>query len=178
MPTKATLTVAETLPKSFVLSCRTRGARPAMREKLYGIWKRHLLDPVARAIQIHYLCPARDGFPAGRRRFGAGQHRAGVELRRLRHPVRRRRVLGHLSNRLRQAGRIPDQRFEDLGTVRRGRRAARQGTGRARALPHPAQDRGVRHGGPPDLRRSDGRLARRVHGVGPQLRPGQGRAVR
>ena len=38
MPTKATLTVAETLPKSFLLSCRTRGDRPAMREKLYGIW--------------------------------------------------------------------------------------------------------------------------------------------
>jgi long-chain acyl-CoA synthetase len=34
----ATLTVAETLPKSFVLSCTTRGDRPAMREKLYGIW--------------------------------------------------------------------------------------------------------------------------------------------
>ena len=34
----ATLTVAETLPKSFLLSCRTRGGKPAMREKLYGIW--------------------------------------------------------------------------------------------------------------------------------------------
>ena len=38
MATKATLTVAETLPKSFVLSCKTRGDKPAMREKLYGIW--------------------------------------------------------------------------------------------------------------------------------------------
>ncbi len=38
MPQKATLTVAETLPKSFVLSCRTRGDKAAMREKLYGIW--------------------------------------------------------------------------------------------------------------------------------------------
>ncbi len=34
----ATLTVAETLPKSFVLSCKTRGDKTAMREKLYGIW--------------------------------------------------------------------------------------------------------------------------------------------
>ncbi len=34
----ATLTVAETLPKSFLLSCKTRGAKSAMREKLYGIW--------------------------------------------------------------------------------------------------------------------------------------------
>ena len=38
MPEKATLTVAETLPKSFLLSCRTRGDKPAMREKRYGIW--------------------------------------------------------------------------------------------------------------------------------------------
>jgi long-chain acyl-CoA synthetase len=38
MAKQATLTVAETLPKSFVLSCRTRGEKPAMREKLYGIW--------------------------------------------------------------------------------------------------------------------------------------------
>jgi long-chain acyl-CoA synthetase len=34
----AMLTVADTLSRSFVLSCRTRGDRPAMREKLYGIW--------------------------------------------------------------------------------------------------------------------------------------------
>jgi long-chain acyl-CoA synthetase len=34
----ATLTVAETLPKTFVLSCTMRGDLPAMREKLYGIW--------------------------------------------------------------------------------------------------------------------------------------------
>ncbi|WP_422000378.1 AMP-dependent synthetase/ligase [Reyranella sp.] len=38
MATRATLTVAETLPGSFVLSCRTRGDKPAMREKLHGIW--------------------------------------------------------------------------------------------------------------------------------------------
>jgi len=38
MANKATLTVADTLPKSFVLSCTTRGDKPAMREKLYGIW--------------------------------------------------------------------------------------------------------------------------------------------
>ncbi len=38
MSQPAILTVAETLPKSFVLSCKTRGDKPAMREKLYGIW--------------------------------------------------------------------------------------------------------------------------------------------
>ena len=39
MPKPATLTVAETLPKSFLLAVRTRGDRPAMREKDLGIWK-------------------------------------------------------------------------------------------------------------------------------------------
>ena len=38
MSQPAILTVAETLPKSFVLSCKTRGDKPAMREKLFGIW--------------------------------------------------------------------------------------------------------------------------------------------
>ena len=33
------LTVAETLPKSFLLAVRTRGDRPALREKVLGIWK-------------------------------------------------------------------------------------------------------------------------------------------
>ena len=35
----ATLTVAETLPKSFLLSAQTRGGKPAMREKELGIWR-------------------------------------------------------------------------------------------------------------------------------------------
>ncbi len=35
----ATLTVAETLPKSFVLSVKTRGDKAAMREKYLGIWR-------------------------------------------------------------------------------------------------------------------------------------------
>lgn len=39
MATQATLTVADTLPQSFLLSCRTRGEKAAMREKLFGIWK-------------------------------------------------------------------------------------------------------------------------------------------
>ena len=33
------LTVAETLPKSFLLAVRTRRDRPALREKVLGIWK-------------------------------------------------------------------------------------------------------------------------------------------
>jgi long-chain acyl-CoA synthetase len=35
----ATLTVAETIPKSFLLSVKTRGPRPALREKHLGIWR-------------------------------------------------------------------------------------------------------------------------------------------
>jgi long-chain acyl-CoA synthetase len=37
MPAK--LTVADTVPRSFVLSCETRGGATAMREKDHGIWK-------------------------------------------------------------------------------------------------------------------------------------------
>jgi long-chain acyl-CoA synthetase len=39
MARPATLTVAETLPKSFVLSVKTRGEKAAMREKHLGIWR-------------------------------------------------------------------------------------------------------------------------------------------
>ncbi len=135
MATKATLTVAETLPKSFLLSCRTRGERPAMREKLYGIWNAISWNQWLERSSAVTFAPARDRLPARRRRLGAGQHGAGMELRRLRHPVRGRRLLRHLSDRFGQAARIPGQRSAHHGPVRRGRRAARQGAGRARALP-------------------------------------------
>jgi long-chain acyl-CoA synthetase len=39
MAKPATLTVAETLPKSFLLSVKTRGDKAAMREKDLGIWR-------------------------------------------------------------------------------------------------------------------------------------------
>ena len=39
MARPAVLTVAETLPKSFLLAVATRGGRPALREKVLGIWK-------------------------------------------------------------------------------------------------------------------------------------------
>jgi len=35
----ATLTVADTVPKSFLLSVATRGEKPALREKHLGIWQ-------------------------------------------------------------------------------------------------------------------------------------------
>jgi long-chain acyl-CoA synthetase len=39
MAKPAILTVADTLPKSFMLAVQTRGGAPAMREKTLGIWK-------------------------------------------------------------------------------------------------------------------------------------------
>ena len=35
----AVLTVADTIAKSFLLSAETRGDRPAIREKKFGIWQ-------------------------------------------------------------------------------------------------------------------------------------------
>ena len=56
----AVLTVAETLPKSFLLAVATRGARPALREKVLGIWKTITWnDWLARAREIAF---ALDGF--------------------------------------------------------------------------------------------------------------------
>ncbi|HML06562.1 MAG TPA: AMP-dependent synthetase/ligase [Xanthobacteraceae bacterium] len=39
MARPAVLTVAETVPKSFLLAVATRGGRPALREKVLGIWQ-------------------------------------------------------------------------------------------------------------------------------------------
>ena len=39
MSRPATLTVAETVPNSFLLAVETRGERPALREKHLGIWQ-------------------------------------------------------------------------------------------------------------------------------------------
>src|SRR6266567_4174638 len=39
MPKPATLTVADTVPNSFLLAVETRGEKPALREKYLGIWQ-------------------------------------------------------------------------------------------------------------------------------------------
>jgi long-chain acyl-CoA synthetase len=39
MTAKATLTVGDTLPKTFLLAVEARGDKPAIREKRFGIWK-------------------------------------------------------------------------------------------------------------------------------------------
>jgi long-chain acyl-CoA synthetase len=55
----AKLTVAGTLPKSFVLSCTTRGKAPAMREKDLGIWRVITWDDwLARAKECAYALHA------------------------------------------------------------------------------------------------------------------------
>ena len=48
MTMKSALTVGETLPKTFLLAVETRGDRPAIREKRFGIWKSVSLAAVAR----------------------------------------------------------------------------------------------------------------------------------
>jgi long-chain acyl-CoA synthetase len=60
MARPAVLTVAETLPKSFVLAVAERGERPALREKVLGIWKTVTWnDWLARVKEVAY---ALDGF--------------------------------------------------------------------------------------------------------------------
>lgn len=39
MARPAVLTVADTIAKSFLLAAETRGERPAIREKTFGIWQ-------------------------------------------------------------------------------------------------------------------------------------------
>jgi long-chain acyl-CoA synthetase len=54
-----TLTVAETLPKSFLLAAERRGDKPAMREKDLGIWKTITWNAwLARAREVAYALHA------------------------------------------------------------------------------------------------------------------------
>jgi long-chain acyl-CoA synthetase len=59
MAKPAILTVADTVPKSFVLAAKTRGATPAMREKTLGIWKTITwTDWLERAREVAYALDA------------------------------------------------------------------------------------------------------------------------
>ena len=129
MARPAVLTVAETMPKSFLLAVETRGDRPAIREKRFGIWKsitwRQWLQTTK---EIAYALDA-IGFKPGD-------------------------VASILSNTVPEwvyadmgvlcaggvssgiyptdsavTGRISRQRLPHQGDLRRGRRAARQGAG-------------------------------------------------
>ena len=158
------LTVAETLPKSFVLSCTTRGDMPAMREKLYGIW-----TPISWTQWLQML-------PAVTYALHAIGFRPGDVASVLANAVPEWNYadfgilcaggVSSASTRpmLGQAGRVPAQRFRDDRAVRRGRRAARQGAGGAAGAARPCKQivvfdmEGLR------LFRSHGDLARRLHG--------------
>ena len=135
MARPAVLTVADTIARSFLKSVETRGDRPAIREKKFGIWqptswREWLQISKDIAFGLHAI-----GFQARRRRLDHRQRGAGMGLCRHGHPVRRRRFVRHLSDRLGGAGRISDQRFLDQGDLRRGRGAARQDPVVPRALP-------------------------------------------
>ena len=100
MARPAVLTVADTIAKSF-LHVRGNPRRPAgdPRKEI-----RHLaadqLARVAADIQGHRLRPACHRLPARRRRLDHRQRGAGMGLCRHGHPVRRRRLIRHLSDRL------------------------------------------------------------------------------
>src|ERR1051326_3323381 len=65
MAKPAILTVADTLPKSFLLSVETRGEKPALREKYLGIWRSiSWSDWLPRAREIAFALHA-SGFRAG-----------------------------------------------------------------------------------------------------------------
>jgi len=65
MPRPATLTVADTVPNSFLLAVETRGEKPALREKYLGIWQTiGWNDWLARAREIAYALHA-SGFRPG-----------------------------------------------------------------------------------------------------------------
>ena len=165
MARPAVLTVADTIAKSFLLAVETRGDKPAIREKKFGIWQPTSWRQWQQISKEIAYAPARHRLPAGRRRLDHRQRRAGMGVCRHGHPVRRRRFLGHLSDQFGGPGRISGQRFLDQGDLRRGRGAARQDPVVPGALPDPAEDRRVRHGRPHRLHRSDGDVARRVHGA-------------
>ena len=177
MARPAVLTVADTIARSFLKSVETRGDRPAIREKKFGIWQPTSWREWLQISKDIAYRPACDRLPARRRRLDHRQRGAGMGLCRHGHPVRRRRLFRNLSDRLVVAGRISDQRFLDQGDLRRGRGAARQDPVVPFAVPDLAEDRRVRHGGPERLYRPDGAVAGRVHGARAQPRAGQRGAV-
>ena len=177
MARPAVLTVADTIAKSFLLAVETRGDKPAIREKKFGIWQPTSWRAVAADLQGHRLWPPCDRLPARRRRLHHRQRGARMGVRRYGHPLRRRRLVRHLPDRFGGAGRISRQRFPHPRRVRRGRGATRQAFELPLALPDAGKDHRVRHGGPERLLRPDGDVARRIHGARAQPRPGPRGAV-
>ncbi|MBA7476800.1 hypothetical protein ES707_12195 [subsurface metagenome] len=132
---------------------------------------------MAADLQGHCLRAARGRIPSRRRGLDPVQRGARMGLCRHGYPLRRRRFLRHLSDRLRGSSRISHQRLPHPRRLRRGRGATRQDPDLPLALPDAVKDRGLRHGRPDRLLRSDGAVACRIHGARPEPRAGPRRAV-
>jgi len=99
MARPAALTVADTIAKSFLLAAETRGDRPAIREKKFGVCNRPAGGSGCK-FQGHRYGLHATGFRP-RRRLDRRQRRAGMGVCRYGHPVRRRRFFRNLSDRFR-----------------------------------------------------------------------------
>jgi long-chain acyl-CoA synthetase len=162
----AVLTVLDTIAKSFLLAVETRGDRPAIREKKFGIWQ-----PTS----------WRQWLQISKREIAYGLHApASARRRRLDHRQRTCRngcyadmgILCAAASPTASIRPTPPRRSNTSSTIpaplplRRGRGAARQGAElRARAARR-CEDRRVRHGGPARLQRSDGDVAGRIRALG------------
>ena len=156
--------------------CRARRRRGPAPEAIRHLAKPHL-DGIRgdRARGRHGARLAR--LRAGRMRFRALQHEPRVALRRHGHPRRGRRLERHLPDRRARTGRVSLFGFEHRVSVRRGRRAARQGAGGAQRIAEAAQDHRVRHGWPARFFRPAGDQPRRVARGGPRVRRQASRPV-
>ena len=148
MARPAVLTVADTIAKSFLLAVETRGDRPAIREKKFGIWQPtswrqwlQISKDIAYAPACHRLRPGdvasiiANAVPewvyADMGILCAGGVSSGI------YPTDSAAQVEYLIN---------DSTTQ--GDLRRGRGTARQDPVVPRALPDLAEDRRVRHGRP------------------------------
>ncbi len=148
MARPAVLTVADTIAKSFLLAAETRGDRPAIREKKFGIWQPtswrqwlQISKDIAFALHATGFRPGdvasiiANAVPewvhADMGILCAGGVSSGI------YPTDSAAQVEYLIN-----------DFQNAGDLRRGRRTARQDPVVPRALPELAEDRRVRHGRP------------------------------
>ena len=102
MARPAVLTVADTIAKSFLLAVETRGDRPAIREKKFGIWqptswRQWLQISKDIAYGLHAI-----GFRPGDVASIIANAVPEWVLCRHGHPLRRRRVVRNLSDQFRR----------------------------------------------------------------------------
>ena len=165
MARPAVLTVADTIARSFLKSVETRGDRPAIREKKFGIWQ-----PTSWREWLQISKDIAFGLHASGFRPGDVASIIANAVPEWVYADMGILCAGGVSSGIYPtdssvAGRISDQRFLDQGDLRRGRGAARQDPVVPFAVPDLAEDHRVRHGGPERLYRPDGAVAGRVHGA-------------